>query len=665
MTSTLLPLAALLVPALLLLSAVGALAPSRDRCRFVPAIMAAIGTVALLLGAAALAGGRAEWVLPFGLPGVGMTLALDPLSGFFLLPVCLPIIGAGVWALGKKERAHPLLPVFPAGMLLTLLAGDGWTLLVGFELMSLASWALLLAHAEEPESRRAAQMYLGMAVFGGACLVPCFALLHGTDFAAMRADPPDGWRAALVLALALAGAGSKAGLAPLHVWLPPAHAAAPAEVSAMMSAAMTKVALYVLVRVLFDLCGPAQPAWWCVPVLAVGVAGAVLGAMRAATERDLKIVLGCSTVENIGIVAIGLSVALAARAADLAGIAALALGGALLHVLMHSGFKSLLFLGAGSAVQAAGTRRLDKMGGLSLRMPTTTLCVLAGAASLAALPPSAGFASEWTIFQALLSAPRLGALWLQALFAVALPLMALAAALAATAAVRLVGVGFLGRPRSPRAAGAAEAPPVAGAALIGLASVLVLLGLFPGLALDLAAPAAAVLLGSGPGERAGPFGIMPRLDAPGYVPLAVLALLALAACGAVLLMRRRGGGARRAEAWDGGFGAPPPWLPFGDPATQYGALSFGQPLMRSLGGFLLRARERVVPAAPGDAGAARYEVHAEDPAESGLFAPAEKLRGKASERIDRFHRLTIRSTLSAVVATLLLLLALIALQAQQ
>ena len=417
-----------------------------------PRRIAAIGSLGLCgLGALLalvylLAGaGESTLSLPLGLPGNRMTLALDGLSGFFLLLLMAAGVAASAAALAAHDEASaPFLPVFLAAMALTLLAGDGFALVLGFELMSLASFALVLTHHQDAAVRAAALLYVGMAALGAGCLILAVGLLAGgagfdLRFAALRAHPPEGWRAAAVLVLALLGAGSKAGLAPLHVWLPPAHAAAPSHVSALMSGAMTKVALYVLMRLLFDLCGPAQPSWWGVPLLLLGAGGAVLGGLRANMEDDIKAALACSTIENIGLIVIGLGLALAARAADLTTLAALALGGALLHALAHGLFKPLLFLAAGAVQHGAGTRLLGRLGGLIHRMPVTTAGVLVGAASLAALPPSAGFAGEWTLFQAVLGGPRIGGLGMQVLVCVVAGLMALAAALAAAAAVRLPG----------------------------------------------------------------------------------------------------------------------------------------------------------------------------------------------------------------------------------
>lgn len=605
--------------------------------------------------------------LGIGLPGLPLHLALDGLSAAFMLLLMLTGAAAAAAALddhGHYDSTAPFFPVFLGGMALTLLAADGFAVVLGFETMSLASFALVLTNHRDGEVRAAALLYIGMAGLGAACLVPCMALLAvGGDFtfAAMRAHPPEGWRALAVLGLVLVGAGSKAGLAPLHVWLPPAHAAAPGHVSALMSGAMTKIALYVLIRVLFDLCGPAQPMGWGAPLVLLGALGAVLGGLRANMEGDIKTVLASSTVEHIGLIAIGLGFALAARAADLPGLATLAFGGALLHALAHGLFKSLLFLAAGATQHAAGTRRLERLGGLIHGMPKVTALVLVGAAGLAALPPSGGFAGEWTLFQAVLAAPRLGGLGWQVLACIAAALMALAAALAASAAVRLIGVAFLGRPRTPRAAAASEPGRPMLAALAGLAGASVLVGLFPGAVLRLLGPAVQQAVGAGVAGHVGWLTISPQADSAGYTAPAIAVLLSLAGVSVYLAVRRwTVAGERRGPAWDCGFGDPPNWLPFGDPVTQYGGASFAQPLRRALAASLMDARETVDMPLPGETRPAHMKVRLRDPADSHLFAVLGHWRSRVSHFADFMQFLTIRSTLAVMFCALLILMAAVA-----
>ncbi|MBS0559489.1 MAG: hydrogenase 4 subunit B [Proteobacteria bacterium] len=628
----------------------------------VSAALSASGAAAAL--ASLIAGGPTlALALPIGLPSGlmapdGMTLALDPLSAMFLLILFVAAAFCAVYAIDQHEaedrRALAGFPAFVGAMALALLAADAFTLVFGFELMSAVSWLLVLARHEDADSRSAGIFYVGMALFGGLCLVPAFAVLAHAGgahaglldlrFSAMRAAPPEGWRAALVLALVLLGAGSKAGLVPLHPWLPLAHPAAPSHVSALMSGAMTKVGLYVIVRVLFDLCGPAQPLWWGIPLIAAGAASALIGALRATADGDIKSVLACSTIENVGLIAVGLGVALVARGADLPALAALALCAALLHALGHGVFKPLMFLCVGSVAHGAGTRSLARLGGLIHRMPVTAGCAILGAACLAGLPVFAGFAGEWLLFQAVLAGPRIGGLALQTLFAALAAVLALSVALAAAAAVRLIGVAFLGRPRGPRAAVADEAGPRARAAMIGLSGLAVLLGLLPGPAIWLLEPALRGLSGAGMAGRAGWLAISPTQESFGYAPAAIALLVALAAAGGMLALRRLAArgialGRERGPAWANGFAAPPAWLPFGDSVTQYGGASFSEPLQRTLGRTLLRGG---------------------DPAMHWLMRPLLAARGAISRAADAMQVLTIRRILTVMFAVLVLFLAVIA-----
>eukprot|EP01037_Dinobryon_pediforme_P005762 gene5762-5825_t len=624
-----------------------------------------VALVYLLSGAPAT-----SLAVPFGLASQPSLLALDGVSGFFLLLLMLAGTAASAAALdshGEDDATAPAFPVFLGGMALTLLAADAFALLAGFELMSLASFALVVTRHRDPGVRAAGLLYLGMAALSGLCLIAALVLLgaHGASFAAIRAMPPEGPRAAIILLLVLTGAGAKAGLAPLHVWLPPAHAAAPGHVSAMMSGAMTKMALYVLIRLLFDLSGPAQPIWWSLPLLAMGLASAVLGALRANFETDIKSILACSTIENIGLVTIGLGFAMAARAADLSALAGLALGAALLHAFGHGLFKTLLFLGAGAVQHATATRQLQRLGGLATRMPITSACMMLGAASLAGLPPSAGFASEWMLLQTVLGAVRLGGLGLQIMVCVLAAGLVLAMALAASAAIRLIGVALLGRPRSQQTANAHEAGPPMRWGLLFAACLLVLVGLFPGLLLSFAEPALRMLANTGMGPRAGTILITPAAQSPGYAPLGIAALLAIAALATGAVLRARAvGGHRVGPAWDCGFGAAPAWLAHGDPLTQYSGGSFAQPLRRVLGGALMGATATVAMPPPGDIAPSVYTEAAHDPSEAYLFRPAARLRAWLSNFADRMQFLTVRQILTVMFAVLIGMLAFIALVEQ-
>jgi formate hydrogenlyase subunit 3/multisubunit Na+/H+ antiporter MnhD subunit len=638
--------------------------------RLVYAGAALASLVFALGGIVGLVSAPVTLALPFGPPWGAMRLALDALSAWFLLILGLCGVAASAFAFGhahgpEAPRRLGPYPLFLAGMALTLLAADGFTLVLGFELMSFASWVLVAHDHEQADNRRAARLYLGFAALGGAALILCFGLLAagasaGAGFAALRAAPPDGLRAFAILLLVVIGAGSKAGLVPLHVWLPLAHPAAPSHVSALMSAAMTKVALYVLARVVFDLAGPAQPLFWGALLMALGVGSAIMGALRAAMEEDTKTLLACSTIENIGLITAGLGLALAFRAADLGALSAVAAGAALLHALNHAMFKTLLFLGAGEVLHGAASRRMDRLGGLIHAMPWTAGLVLLGAAAAAALPPLSGFASEWLLLQAVIAAWRVGDLAFQIGAAAATALAALAVALSAAAMLRFYGMVFLGRPRSPRAAGATEISGVARAALMLPAALTVVFGLTPGFLLELAAPALRLLTGAGAGLSAlGGVTVTVAEGGAGYAPLIVFVLLLLLGGSFVWFARRQAPGIVRGPAWDCGFIAPPHHLPFGDPATQVSAAGMAQPLRRMLGKTLLAAREKVAMPPPGDTAPARLQAGFHDPVLALISGPLPRARDRLAALAERLRDFSLRQCLGLGFAVLLALMALL------
>ncbi|MBC7431765.1 MAG: hydrogenase 4 subunit B [Rubritepida sp.] len=641
LTALCLVLAALAV--LVLPAALGLAVVLRAGCSAAMAGLAALSVAALLWPSFAVL------ALPFGPPWAAALLALDPLSAWFTLLLGLTGCFAALLIVPAPRAELVGFPLFLLGMALALTAADGFTLLLGFEAMSLASWAML-------HDRRAARLYLIFAVFGGGCLMAALGLLSAGSgslgFAALRAAPPEGWTAVAVLLLVLPGVAAKAGLAPLHLWLPLAHPAAPGHVSALMSAVMVKVALYVLLRLIFDICGPAQASWWGVPLLLAGAASALLGALRANMEVDSKAILACSTIENVGLIAVGLGLALMFRGADMAVPAALAMSGALLHVLTHGLFKCLLFLGVAVAQAQAGSRRVDGLGGLLHNMPVLGWTMLVGALSAAAIPPLAGFASEWLLLQALLGAWRTGDALSQFAARPARALVAGGVARGAAAMLRLWGLVFLGRPRSPRVAGAEDA---GRAALILPAALCLLLGLFPAVGLGLLHPVLAQWLGPEAVVPASLFGLTAGDAGASYLVLPAAFLLVAFA----VALGRTGRGHATAPAWDCGFLAPPPHLPFGDPATQPSGPGFAQPIARMLGRPLLAAREAVAAPGPGSMAPALHEARAADPTWRALAA-LRRARHSITLQADRLRGLSIRHALGLIFATLVLLLAVLA-----
>ncbi|MGD0719846.1 MAG: hydrogenase 4 subunit B [Roseiarcus sp.] len=628
-------------------------------------LVALAGALAAILADSA----QSAIVLPVGLPLLGAHFRVDALSAFFLGVVNLGAAAASLYGLGygphenEPARVLPFFPAFLAGMNIALIADDAFTFLAAWEFMSLASWALVMAHHRERDNAHAGYVYIVMASLGTMALLLAFALLAGDAgafggyaFAAMRAHGATPGLAALVLGLALAGAGSKAGLVPLHIWLPLAHPAAPSHVSALMSGVMTKVAVYCFIRIVFDLLG--TPAWWWgVPALALGAATAVLGVLHALMQNDLKRVLAYSTIENIGLIFAALGLALAFKASGFAAAAALAATAALFHVLNHALFKCLLFFGAGAVLTATGARGMERLGGLLNLMPATGLFVLIGCAAISALPPFNGFASEWLLLQAILLSPQLPQWALKILTPAIGAMLAFSAALAAACFVRAFGIAFLGRPRSAAAAAAREIDPISRAAMGLLAGLCLLAGVFPAFVIDAIAPAARFLAGARMPVQAS----MPWLSiAPvaasrsSYNGLLVfLFIAASASLAAVAIHRLASNALRRAPAWDCGF-------PDADPATQYTAESFGEPIRRVFGAYAFGAEERVDMPAPGDLRPARLTVVMHDLVWDALYSPVVGAVGLLARRLNRLQFLTIRQYLSVVFGALVFLLLVLA-----
>jgi hydrogenase-4 component B len=629
------------------------------------------GLAALVLGSVDLCvlvdGGEATARLPIGLPGIGLHLRLDSLSAFFGVVVNGGVLAASIYGMGfdrAKEltpRVEPLFPLFVAAMNLVLIADDAYAFLFSWELMSLTSWALVVARHADPESRRAGHLYLVMAAIGTTALLFAFGGLAGPaggyGFDTIRAHAPESAVTALVLAAALVGCGSKGGLIPLHAWLPLAHPAAPSHVSALMSGVMTKVAIYGFVRITFDLLGP--PAWWwALPPIVLGSVTAVLGLLYAVLDRDLKRVLAYSTIENVGVIFVALGLAIAFRANGQNAAAAVAMTAALLHVLNHSWFKSLLFLGAGAVLHATGRRDLEGLGGLIHRMPHTALFFLVGALAISALPPLNGFVSEWLLFQAVIAAPALPQSALRFASPAIGAMLALAAALAAACFVRVYGIAFLGRPRSVEAAQAHDVPVAQQIAMGGLAGLCVLGGLFGSVLAQALAPLLSQLVGSGlPNAGAGPtpFSLIAFDPSRSIYDAPVIALfVAIASVTTLLVVHRLSARrTRRGPAWDCGFPDP-------SPATQYTASSFAQPLRRVYGAVAFAARETVVMPPPGDTRPARFSVTVTDFVWNAAYALPGRAVLRLSERLNALQFLSIRRYLVLMFTALVILLAIAA-----
>ncbi len=524
-------------------------------------------------------------------PLLEFSITLDPLSALFLMLVSLLGLAVSLYAVGYTREYERHGSVGGLGALYSLLllaaslvvtADNAFFFLIAWESMTLAAYGLVAFEHRDAKARTAAILYFVMSHAGTACLVLGFLLLFAATGSHRFAGYPGAilapWARHAAFALFTVGFGVKAGVVPLHVWLPAAHPVAPSHVSALLSAMVIKTGIYGLARLLFGPLGTPEP-WWGVLLLVAGGVSALLGVLYALMEHDLKRLLAYHSIENIGIILVGLGAALLFAASGHPLLAAMALAAALYHTINHAAFKGLLFLGAGAVVQATRSRDMERLGGLARRMPWTAAAFLIGAAAISALPPLNGFVSEWLTYQALLHGFDTTRSLLRLLFPFGGVLLALAGALAAACFVKAVGITFLAQPRSEAARAAAEAP---GPMLTGMGLLVascLLLGLCPGLVLALLDPVTEQLVGIRVADRLlGSGGVVlstlePRRGSVSTLALALLIGSLLPA--ALLLARWRPARGRPAPAvgptWDCG-------LPQLTPAMEYTATAFSKPL---------------------------------------------------------------------------------------
>ena len=538
-------------------------------------------------------------VLPLGLPGLPFHLRLDPLAGFFLMVIGAASAGVSAFAAGYFRKGEGTPPgllcleyhVFLASMALVVLADDAYAFMVMWETMALSSFFLVIANHRIPEIRQAGYLYLLIAHIGAIGILLCFGVLQANTgdytFANMRAQHLSPFWGSVAFLLALFGFGAKAGILPLHVWLPEAHPAAPSPVSALMSGVMLKTAMYGLLRVTFDLL-PAQIWWWGVMLLALGLASALFGVVFAAIEVDMKRLLAYSSIENLGLMFAGIGLAVLFSAYAMKPMAALALTAALYHVASHAFFKSLLFVGTGAVLHATGQRSLGKLGGLIRYMPWVAWLTLVGALASAGLPPLGGFVSEWLLLQSFLFAPGLPSSFLNMLIPMVAALIALISALSGYTMVKFFGVIFLGQPREERLSQAHEAGRWERIGMLWLVAGCVALGLLPVQFIQLIDPVTRQLVAAGLGDTvaAGGWLLVPvALERASYGPVIfLLGLVASFALAFALVRRLYHGRLRRAPQWDCGY----PWQ---SARMQDTAEGFGQPIRQIFEPFFRMQRE--------------------------------------------------------------------------
>jgi len=630
---------------------------------------AAIGSAAALalgvnvLRAGAIWTGRWDNLLqPLG----GVSLRLDSLGAFFLVIVGFTGVPASLYAIGylrhldghlRSRTTHAVFNMFLASMCLVPCADNVATFLFAWEMMALSSYLLVVSDPEQHDASSAGIWYAAMTHAGFLALLAAFVILAqggSWEFSALHragATLTPAARGAVFLLMA-AAFGSKAGLVPLHVWLPRAHPAAPSHASALMSAAMVNLGVYGLARVVFDLLPPGPP-WWGGLLLAVGVITALTGVLYSVAETHLKRVLAYSTVENLGLVFIGLGFALLMRGYGYGPLASMGLVAALLHALNHAVFKNLLFLAAGSVVHGTHGASMEAFGGLIKRMPMTAVLSLVGALALAGLPPINGFPSEWLTFQLLVAGAQHTAPALAIVLPLALAGVALVAGLAAVSGVRLFGITFLALPRSPGARDAHESAGIMIAAMAIPAVTCVVLGVAPTLVIPQLSRIASDL-----GQPAGPLSEGLALSVPlvgSRLWPAVITLLMVGTGLAAAVAVRLAGRARSVRidaAWNCG-------RIIQSPRSEYTAAAFAEPLKRVFTGFYRPRQEVTVDVHP----ASRYFVRAirlradlTPWMEQMLYEPLLRATQAASNRMRQIHSGSIHFYLALLPAALLALL---------
>ena len=620
--------------------------------------------VSLLLAATglwALAAAPNVLVLPLGLPDLPFHLRLDSLSAFFLILLGSASLGVSLFGAGYfRTMAGGTLGLlcleyhlFLVGMTLVLLADDAYMFMVAWETMALSSYFLVTTDHRIPDIRKAGYLYLLIAHVGAISILLSFGVMQGGHgigaytFDAMRsAHLTTFWSSAAFL-LALFGFGAKAGVLPMHVWLPEAHPAAPSPVSALMSGVMLKTAIYGILRVTFDLLG-TQLWWWGVLVLALGLITAIFGVMFAAVQGDMKRLLAYSSIENIGLLLVGIGLTIIFHVYGKDALAALSLTATLYHSLNHAMFKSLLFVGTGAILHATGERNMGRLGGLIHRMPWAAALMLVGVLAIAGLPPLNGFVSEWLLLQAFLLSPGLPNSYINMLVPVAAGVIALAAALAAYVMVKFYGVIFLGQPREKVLEHAHDAGFWERIGMGWLALACVVLGLAPVFVVHQLDFVSRMLIGSGLGNAANNWVFLAPVDterasySPLYFLLAVLGVMLLTT---ILVRRLYHGRVRRSAPWDCGF-------PAQTARMQDTAEGFGQPIRRIFEPFFKIERE--VPS-PFDTHP-RYHGQTEDRLWYILYLPVKQLTEKLSSLASLLQHGRIHLYLTYTFVTLVVLL---------
>ncbi|MFZ2122041.1 MAG: hydrogenase 4 subunit B [Rhodoferax sp.] len=625
------------VLAWLLIGVLGVLALRRFRLVAMVLFPLSVVFSLLLLGVAlsAVFSGPETAILPLGLPQLPFHLRLDSLSAFFLILIGSVSAGVSAFAAGYFRQGEGTPPglicleyhVFLASIAMVVLADDAYVFMVAWETMAFSSFFLVLANHRIPEIRNAGYLYMLVAHIGALGILLCFGLLQANTgdytFANMRAQHLTPFWGSLAFVLAVFGFGAKAGLLPLHVWLPEAHPAAPSPFSALMSGVMLKIALYGLLRVAFDLL-QEQIWWWGVLLMGLGLVTAVFGVVFSTVQVEMKRLLAYSSIENIGLMCTGLGLSLLFLAYDMKALSALALTAAMYQMLAHAFFKSLLFCSTGAVMHATGERSLGKLGGLMRTMPWVAWMTLIGVLACAGLPPFGGFVAEWLLLQSFLFTTGLPSFFLDMLVPVMAALIALVAALSGYTMVKYFGVIFLGQPREESLSHAHDAGHWERLGMLWLVLGCVALGLFPNQVIAVIDPTTKLLVGAGLAHTVADNGwlLVPvSVERASYAPtIFLLGVLASFGLAFVLVRKLYHGRLRRVPPWDCGY----PWQ---TPRMQDTAEGFGQPIRQIFEPFFRMKRQLPSAFDPQPS----YKVTAEDPLWYGLYLPLAAL----VERISR------------------------------
>jgi len=610
--------------------------------------------------------------LPSTLPLLSYAVRLDPLSAFFVLVISLVGVAVSVFALGYVREFYgrhsigalgALYNAFLFSMTLVVLADDGFFFLVVWEIMSLVSYFLVVTEHEKAETRYAGFFYLIMTHVGTAFIIVTYLVFYqqagSFSFEAFRnlSEPLPQALQSVAFVAALIGFGTKAGIVPLHVWLPYAHPAAPSHVSALMSGVMIKTAIYGMVRVYFDFLGGEFPWWWGFVILTVGAVSALLGVMYALMEHDLKSLLAYHSVENIGIILMGIGAGMIFQSYGLTHLAALGLLAGLYHTINHAVFKGLLFLGAGSLLYATHTRNMEEYGGLIRRMPWTAVFFLIGAVSIAALPPSNGFVSEWLTFQTLFLSFQIPDPLIKIMLPIGAAMLAFTGVLALACFAKAFGVSFLAMPRSSHARHAREVPVAMRVGMAVLAVVCVLLGVAPMVVVPAIDRVTTPLVGASIADKVlaeGGLALMPMGVGFASISTPVLGiLLALLVPVALLMAVVIGGKLRKRfyKTWGCGITL--------KPRMEYTATGFAQPIKQVFSTIYrptVKLETELLEESRYFAKRMRFETHIEPVFQKYLYDPIVRGLNAVADRLRVIQAGSLQLYLSYIFVTLLILL---------